>query len=192
MNLSFVSVPLLKFILLACSSTLLFGCKQQKENQAALQQKSAPAPVEEKRPALAQVDPFIALPDFEYLYPVELVNPKSKNIYEKYGIEFSGVCYACDLAEIRINPQEIDFINVCDNKDIARVTAFKYTIDEHRLIAEKEGQALIFTKIDAAPVYALEIIGAAFSFENKRIIKYYVPKKIIKRFKQHDCGDFQG
>lgn len=193
MNLIFVPASGLKLFILVCSSALLFGCQDRSGSRGkAIRQESVSALVEEKTPLAKQDAPIFSLPDFEHLYPVEIVKPESKDVYEKYGIEFSGVCYACDLAEIRINPQAIEFINVCDDKDISRIPDFKYTIDEHELIAEKDGRVLTFTKIDPAPVYALDIKGKSFSFENKRIIKYYVPKKIIEKFKQHDCGDFQG
>lgn len=193
MNLFFVSASGLKLLFLICSSALLLGCQERSgSRRAVIRQESTSAPAEEKNPVAKQDAPILSLPDFEHLYPVEIVKPESRNVYEKYGIEFSGVCYACDLAEIRINPQAIELINVCDDKDIYRIPDFKYTIDERELVAENNGQVLIFTKVDKAPVYALEIKGKSFSFENKRIIKYYVPKKIIGKFKQHDCGDFQG
>lgn len=193
MNLFFVSVSGLKLCFLLGSSALLLGCQQPvASKEPATRQQSTSTPAEEKQPIAQPEAPVIAFADFEHLYPVEKLKPGSKNVYEKYGIEFSGVCYACDLAEIKINPQAIEFINVCDDKAITRIPGFKYTIEEHQLIAEKDGEVLTFTRVDAAPVYALEIKGKSFSFDNKRIIKYYVPKKIIGKFEQHDCGDFQG
>lgn len=193
MSLSFVRASLLRSFFLAYGSTVLLSCGQQETGRQVIrQQESATAPAEKKKPVPEQEDRVVSLPDFEHLYPVEIVKPGSTDVYEKYGIGFSGVCYACDLAEIKINPAGMDFINVCDAKDIARVRGFKYEMDENRLLAEADGQVLVFTKVDAAPVYALEIRGKSFSFKNKRIMKYYVPRQIITKFKQHDCGDFQG
>ncbi|MBK8954118.1 MAG: hypothetical protein IPM34_00990 [Saprospiraceae bacterium] len=126
------------------------------------------------------------------LMPLDIINRDSKNVFEKYGIEFSGYCYACDLAKIRVEDKQIQFINVCDAGDF-------FTLDRVDRVEHSMGFKVIskdyeftFTKIDKTPVYKLEIAGKEFSLENKRILKYFAEVESLKKFKVHDCGEFGG
>ena len=146
-----------------------------------------------KKPTVApKKDPFDNLADFGNLVPVEVVNPKSKNAYEKYGIEFSGNCYACDLAAISINKKYFDIINVYDKNDFYRDEKFNYQASPNEFIVNTEKHQFIFTKIDAAPIYELKINGEKIKLKNKRISKFYTQQKELHKFKQHDCGEFDG
>jgi hypothetical protein len=132
------------------------------------------------------------LGDFNHLSPVKILNPKSSNVYEKYGIEFEGNCYNCDLASIRINKKNFDLVNVCDKADYYRNEDFSYAVRSNGLTIKTGKNEFIFTRIDKAPVYELKILGDPISLKKKRISKFYTPAKELKKFKQHDCGEFDG
>ena len=132
------------------------------------------------------------LGDFSKLLPVEVVNPKGKTVYEKYGIEFTGNCYDCDLAVMSIDKKYFDIVNVCDKADFYRNEKLSYEVTPTELKIKTEKNEFIFTKIDAAPVYELKILGDKISLKKKRLSKFYTPEKELKKFKQHDCGEFEG
>ena len=137
-------------------------------------------------------DQFDNLGDFGYLAPIEVINPQSRNAYEKYGIEFSGNCYTCDLAAISINKKSFDIINVCNKDDFYRDEKFSYRSSPNEFIVITDKNKFIFTKIDTAPVYELKILGEKISLKKKRISKFYTQQKELIKFKQHDCGEFDG
>ena len=130
--------------------------------------------------------------DFAHLVPIEVVNPKSTNAYEKYGIEFSGNCYACDLAAISINKKRFDIINVCNKDDFYRDEKFSYQSSEKEFIVTTEKNTFILTRIDSAPVYELKIVGEKMALKDKRFSKFYTQQTELTKFKQHDCGEFDG
>lgn len=132
------------------------------------------------------------LQDFDQLWPIEVIKPESNDIYQKYGLEFSGFCYSCDVAEIKISKNRFDIVNICDENDVYRTENFTYTISDKELRIKTERNEFIFTKIEEAPIYKLTITGDEISLKNKRIAKLYAPQGIIEKFEVHDCGDFQG
>ncbi|MEO6734633.1 MAG: hypothetical protein ABIN01_25655 [Ferruginibacter sp.] len=136
------------------------------------------------------------LPDIEIpkdsLISVEILNKKSKNIFKKYGLEFSGNCYGCDLAELKINDQKISIYNTCDNKIHLEIAITKVASTKNEIIIETGTGKFIFLKTEDLPIYKLKIIDKKFKNENLRIGTYFTLKKIINKFEVHDCGDFQG
>ncbi|MFZ1784890.1 MAG: hypothetical protein WAU23_06770 [Ferruginibacter sp.] len=132
------------------------------------------------------------LGDYSELIPLEIKDSVSKNVYEKYGIDFSGNCYSCDLAEIRINKKHIDLVNVCDENNIYRIEGFTYSTDDNNLKINTDKNEFLFTRIDNAPVYKLEIRGSKIDLKEKKIAIYFTQKKQLSKFKEHECGDFQG
>ncbi len=132
------------------------------------------------------------LSDFSNLVPLEIVDSTSEDIYKKYGIEFEGNCYRCDLAKIKLNKKSFDFINVCNPEDFYRINKFSYIFNEKQLKIVTDKNEFIFTKINNSPIYNLKIKGSNFSLENKIISFYYTHEDNIHKFEQHDCGDFDG
>ena len=126
------------------------------------------------------------------LISIEILNKKSKNVFEKYGLEFSGNCYACDLAELKIDDQKISIYNTCDNKIHLELAITKFVTNKNEIIIETGTGKFIFLKIEDQPIYELKIIGKNFKNKNLRIGTYFTLKKIINKFEVHDCGDFQG
>ena len=144
----------------------------------------------ETKPSKAIVEDHLS--DFSKLYPIEIVDSTKQNPFEKFGIEFTGNCYSCDLTEIKINKKQIDFINVCEETEFLRLNNNSYTSTQNELKINTDDTTLIFEKIDNAPVYRLILEGKKLNFEKNRISEYYTFKKLLKKFTEHDCGDFQG
>lgn len=177
------------------SCIFIAGCNQKtSESENAKSMKTPPDKAKSKEAGFESEHKVQEdnLADFNKLSPIEILNPESKDVYEKYGIEFSGNCYACDLAAIRINKKHFDLVNVCEQDDFYRTEKFNYEVQPDRLIIRTEKNELIFTKIEAAPVYELKIAGDKISLKNKRISKFYTPEIELIKFKQHDCGEFDG
>lgn len=171
------------------------SCNQAKPGSAAIKiVNTSPDTTNNKQPGFAltnniQVD---NLGDFGKLSPIKILNPKSKNVYEKYGIDFEGNCYNCDLAIIQVTKKHFDIVNICDKKDFYRIENFTYEAYPNGLKIKTEKNEFIFTKIETAPVYELKILGDKILFKKKRIAKFYTQEKELNKFKQHDCGEFDG
>lgn len=129
---------------------------------------------------------------FKQLYPIDILHPESKNSFKKYGIEFSGICYACDLAEIKIDKGLFHFVNVCDSNQIYQIKEFTYRRSDSSLIIKTKNNEFVLKSIEKEPIFELNIKGAPLLLKNKRIAKYYTQKSLIDQFESHDCGDFQG
>ncbi|MBW7676701.1 hypothetical protein [Chryseobacterium chendengshani] len=134
----------------------------------------------------------IDLSQYSRLIPVELKDSKSTDVLKKYGIEFSGNCYSCDLAIIKINEKNFDIVNVCDENDFERFKKFNYENSGNILKIATAETTFIFTKVEKEPVYQLKIEGKQPDFKNKRISQFYTPENLINKFEEHDCGDFEG
>lgn len=126
------------------------------------------------------------------LIPIDIVDSKNKDIYKKFGIEFSGNCYECDLAELSITEKTIKLANVCDAKLNQAFEIVKITNTKSKIEIKTKQNNFVFTAIDKVPIYELKITGKEIKAKNLRISKYYTLKKLLKKFEQHDCGDFEG
>jgi hypothetical protein len=180
------------YILLMCLNT---GCSQPTpKNEATESSQAASIPDTIKKPVaeVQAVEEFDNLADFGELVPITVIDPKNQKAYEKYGIDLSGNCYTCDLAAISINKKSFDIINVCDKDDFYRHEKFTYKASPNEFIVNTEKNQFIFTKVDPAPVYELKITGDKVSLKNKIVSKFYTQKKELNKFKQHDCGEFDG
>jgi predicted RNA-binding protein len=134
----------------------------------------------------------INIKPLENLIPIDTIDTKSNNVFEKYGLEFNGNCYACDLANISVTGKQIRVINVCDEKQTEDFEIVEITGDENKIMMKTLQNKFEFIKIDKAPIYELKISGNALKNKNLRISRYYTLKQLLNKFKQHDCGDFQG
>lgn len=132
------------------------------------------------------------LGNFSSLVPLEIIDSTSQNVYEKFGIEFTGNCYACDLAKIKINKKNFDFVNVCEKNDFYRIEDFTYTPTDSGINVLTDKNQFIFTRIGNSPVYKLRINGDKMLLKNKRISTYFTQEKNLKKFEEYDCGDFDG
>ena len=125
------------------------GCNQKNVKSKDITSVTMPSPSDSGNQPVSELkkEPqFDNLADFANLVPIEVINPKSNNVYEKYGIEFSGNCYACDLAAISVTKKNFDIINVCDKNDFYRDEKFNYQASPNEFIVNTEKNKFIFTK----------------------------------------------
>ena len=126
------------------------------------------------------------------LVPIAILEPKSKNVFEKYGIDFQGNCYDCDLANLKISRQKLVFTNVCDAKQsIAMKVLFIKKLNNQIIIGTPNSQWILF-KIAKEGVYQLKIEGNRMIKEGFKVSTFFTLNKKLRQFKVHDCGDFQG
>ncbi|MBS1916651.1 MAG: hypothetical protein JST87_10235 [Bacteroidetes bacterium] len=126
------------------------------------------------------------------LVPIDTVDSKNKDVFKRYGIEFDGNCYTCDLAELSISDKTIQLVNVCDEKRNKSFDIITISKTDNSIEIKTAQNNFVFIKIDKAPVYELKITGNTIQVELLRLSTYYTLKKILKKFEEHDCGDFQG
>ncbi|MCJ7936079.1 MAG: hypothetical protein MUW56_21235 [Chryseobacterium sp.] len=130
--------------------------------------------------------------DFSALVPIDVLNSKSTNVYEKYGIEFSGNCYSCDLASLSITKDAMTWTNICDEMDTFKTDKFSFSVEGNKTVLKTSERTYILTQIDKAPVYELVVEGQKLELNNKRVSRYFTTQKALSLFKEHDCGDFEG
>ncbi|MDM1555100.1 hypothetical protein PYS58_02800 [Chryseobacterium indologenes] len=130
--------------------------------------------------------------DFSELVPIHVLETKSKNVYEKYGIEFSGNCYSCDLASLSITKDKIKWTNICDEKDAFEFNNFSVSGKGNTIILKTSDRTYVLTQIDKAPIYELVVEGKKLELDKKRVAQYYTTQKALPLFKEHDCGNFEG
>ena len=180
-----------KSLLLLFLLSSLISCQKEKIVNPSLQQINSEKNIENKE--VTSLDNNNGdLEDFSNLVPLEIVDSTSNNVYEKFGIDLAGNCYDCDLAKIKINKKTFALVNICDTNDFFRIEKFTHTSKNTELKISTDVNEFVFTKMNNSPVYKLEISGVKISLKNKRISKYYTNENNLKKFKQHDCGDFQG
>lgn len=130
--------------------------------------------------------------DISDLVPIHLLNSKDVDVYEKYGIEFSGNCYSCDLASLSVKKNKMIWTNVCDDDDTFVIDNFIFYNEANKTILKTSERTYILTRIEEAPIYELIIEGEKLELENKRLSRFYTTKQALKLFKEHDCGEFDG
>ncbi|MBV8327431.1 hypothetical protein [Chryseobacterium sp.] len=176
--------------------TLLTSCSPATEKKgdktASPDVKTVPVPVSKTDQEKKSVSELEIPNDFTSLVPIDILNGKSTNVYDKYGTEFSGNCYSCDLASLSITKKQIRWSNVCDEKDTFEIRDFSYSTEGNKTIFKTPERTYILTRIEKTPVYELAIEGQDLKLNNKRISKYFTTKKALPLFKEHDCGDFEG
>ncbi|MBC5836826.1 hypothetical protein [Flavobacterium muglaense] len=126
------------------------------------------------------------------LVPLDILDKKSSNKYEKYGVEFSGNCYACDLAQLKITSKQLTVSNVCNPTNNVKLTITKQESSPNQIKIVTKNNQFLFVKIDPEPIYQLNIISGPWNNLALRLSPYYTIEKKISHFTVHDCGDFQG
>lgn len=126
------------------------------------------------------------------LVPITILEQKSKKVFEKYGIDFQGNCYDCDLVNLKISRQKLVFTNVCDaTQSIALKVLFIKKVNNQIIIGTPNSQWVLF-KIAKEGVFQLKTEGSRMTNEGFKMSTFFTLKKKKHQFKVHDCGDFQG
>ena len=180
-------------LIITASIFMFFGCNE-KPKLKVIEKNNITTLIKNKVTEPAEIINYkaIEIEQLKQLIPIDTVDSKSKNTFEKYGLEFSGNCYDCDLAELSITKKSIRLTNVCDQKTNKVLEIVEIKNIDNGVEVKTKTLNIVFNEIDKAPVYELKIIGNNTNFKNLRISKYYTLKKLLKKFKEHDCGDFEG
>jgi hypothetical protein len=99
-------------------------------------------------------------PDYlklDTLQALEIVNSESKDVYQKYGIDVGGTCYACDVAYIVITGETIRFVNVCDEKVSESFLILSSVETKNGFKLSSTGCEFVFSKLSDASIYELKI-----------------------------------
>ena len=175
----------------------LLSCKQSKSkenNTNALNQNSKNFTVELSDEITDTVtsDAEYYKVSFDTLIPIEMLNKESESVYTKYGLEFTGNCYACDLAEFRIENKKFTISNVCDLNEYLNFDIQEIKNTEKRIEITTKKYNFIFTRVEDESIFKLQITNYDIKNKNLRISEYYTFKENLMQFETHDCGDFDG
>lgn len=141
---------------------------------------------------LSEAKETISLDAFNQLVPIDIVDTNSSDVYKKYGIDFSGYCYTCDLAKITITEKSMQLTNVCDEKQLEIYDVITMIKLVNGIELKTRQGDFIFTKIDNAPVYELKMTDNSGKNKQLRLSKYFTLEKLLNKFEQHNCGEFEG
>ncbi len=128
----------------------------------------------------------------ELMIPLEVVEEGSTIATERYGLDFSGNCYACDVANLLIDGEMITLMNACD---LENQLSFKVTGIEEKgktITVKTPVNEFIFEQVDEVPVYKVTVTGQTIDKEFFRIGAFYTTHGKLKTFSIHDCGEFDG
>lgn len=98
-------------------------------------------------------EPTINLSEYSKLTPIEIKDSKQKDVFKKYGIEFGGVCYSCDLAIFKINKKSFDIVELCNEKNVNSYKDFSYEKKGNSLKIKTPESTFIFTQVENEPIY---------------------------------------
>jgi len=181
-----------KFLFFVIFMTLVFSCnKETIESQTTNSEEKSELKTSQE-PVLKKVEPTVNLSEYSKLAPIEIKDANQKDVFKKYGIEFGGNCYACDLAIFKLNKKNFDIVELCDEKNFHRYKDFSYEKTENSLKIITQESTFIFTKVENEPIYQLKIEGQKPKFKNRRISEFYASENLIEKFEEHNCGDFGG
>lgn len=169
--------------LIACFA--LFACKQGETEETA-------GVSEVKSEVTATQSEAIHKLTSELMVPLEIVEEGSTIATERYGLDFSGNCYACDIANILVDGEMITLMNACD---LENQISFKVTGIEEKdntITVKTPVNEFIFEQIDEVPVYKVTVTGQSLDKEFFRIGAFYTTHSKLKTFSIHDCGEFDG
>ncbi len=179
--------------LLVVSISLISACSENKQTEKENEDKpesvlkSAEKPSSDKPESVdfnrLKLDTLIAL---------TIVKEESKNVYEKFGIDFNGYCYACDAADVVLNNEQVQLINTCDPEVKRTFRIQKKNLTKDGFTLESEGYRFVFSRMNNTPVYQLKLLGKPFNNPELRLNSYFTTPKALPKFEIHDCGDFQG
>jgi hypothetical protein len=184
-----------KYIILFILSTLILSCKQDKDtgNLKKIQyfkiDTVLPNVGNTKNITLEARENKISL---DTLIPIEISEIQSKNVYEKYGLDFTGNCYACDLAEFVIEDGKIVISNVCDPNEYSKYDILELINEEKKIEIKTERYSFIFLRIEDEPVFKLKLSNYDINNSALRMSDFYTFKKNLIKFEADPCGDFDG
>ncbi|MVX36676.1 MULTISPECIES: hypothetical protein [Myroides] len=128
----------------------------------------------------------------ELLVPMEIVNAEATEVTAKYGLEFGGSCYACDVANIIVDGEMINLMNACDLHTQISYKITKIEEMDNVIVIHTPLNEFVFKRVDEYPVYQLTVKGQEIDQKLYRPAGFYTLKSLLESFEVHDCGDFEG
>ncbi|MCC9041535.1 hypothetical protein LNQ81_02235 [Myroides sp. M-43] len=177
-----------KVLMLICLVALTIGCKQQATVEGEKTEVASTSGVEGTVAKSDKIEQLFS----EMLVPMEIAQEGAEKITDKYGIDFGGTCYACDVAEIIVDGEMINLMNACD---VQTQISYKITKVEEKdkiITVSTPLNEFVFERIDDYPMYKLTVKGQAIDKEHFRTAGFYTLKSKLETFTVHDCGDFEG
>jgi len=181
-----------KFLFYVVLMILTFSCNKETIESQTINSREQSELKTPQESVSEKVEPTVNLSEYSRLVPIEIKDANQKDVFKKYGIEFGGNCYACDLAIFKLNKKNFDIAELCDEKNFHRYKDFSYEKTDNSMKIMTPESTFIFTKVENEPIYQLKIEGQKPEFKNKRISEFYAPENLIEKFEEHDCGDFEG
>lgn len=128
----------------------------------------------------------------ELLRPMAIVKEDSAVVTEKYGLDFSGNCYACDVANMLVDGEMITLMNACDleSQISLKITSIEET--DKAIIVVTPSNRFVFTEVEETTLYKLDVIGTPLDQELFRTAEFYTLNSLLNSFEIHDCGEFEG
>ena len=129
----------------------------------------------------------------EMLVPLELLDEESNEVTSKYGLEFGGVCHACDVANIIMDNELLTLLNACDEGKRMSFKIVDLKLDGKQLTVITSFNEFTFLPIEESPlVYKLTVFGDNIDETYFREAFYYTLRSQLPSFEVNDCGEFEG
>ena len=134
------------------------------------------------------------------LQPVDIIAPKQKNIYEKYGFSFQSECL-CGTNDIVNNKKKnlVYIVNHCsqihsDDTKTLKISKISESKGGVELDTEsKYGNITFLVNRNKEGLFFVRSKSKSSVFGDMNVLKtFYTDEKNAKRFKKIDCEDFDG
>lgn len=126
------------------------------------------------------------------LCPMIIIAPDNDNPFEKYGIDFEGVCYSCNVMRVVITSDQLQFINVCDVAEKYILPITKLSGDSTEVIITSNNVVLQWKQIEIAPIVELTILKGKLPVPSQSVQSFFTTYRALPQFHWHDCRDFEG
>ncbi|WP_158961374.1 hypothetical protein [Myroides fluvii] len=177
-----------KLVILAIVGLFALGCKQNTTQEPPVQQATTKEEVAKAFATTAALKKISS----ELLVPMEIVEPAAKEVTAKYGLEFGGNCYACDVVNILIDGEMITLMNACDLHSQVSYTIESVEEKGKQISIRTQSHTFVFEQVEEYPVYSLKVQGDEIDESMFREASFYTLRSLLETFEVHDCGDFEG
>ncbi|WP_413512821.1 hypothetical protein [Myroides odoratus] len=179
-----------KLLTLALISLLSIACKQGKQQEISSSNAVTIAKIDVAK-AFGTSETLKKISS-ELLVPMEIVEPNSMLVTNKYGLEFGGNCYACDVANILIDGEMITLMNACDLHSQISYTIESVEEKDKQISIHTKSHTFVFEQVEDYPMYSLKVVGDEIDESMFREASFYTLRSLLETFEVHNCGDFEG
>jgi hypothetical protein len=126
------------------------------------------------------------------LVPMIIGDSGQQDPYKKYAVDFQGICYSCDAANISITDNRLFLVNACDSGKKKTIVLDSVEKTGENIIARSPDLMLKLEKIKGAGLYQLRFEGRSPATKDLRINQFFCIRNELTKFRDHDCEDFEG